>query len=73
MAKEHHYDNAMQQALDASAIPVSVYENLIGTINRRLPAMYRYVELRKSCSESRRFICMTIMCRWWTAGSEVFF
>lgn len=47
MAKEHHYDNAMQQALDASAIPVSVYENLIGTINRRLPAMYRYVELRK--------------------------
>ena len=45
--RDSHYDNAMQQALDASAIPVSVYENLIGTINRRLPAMYRYVELRK--------------------------
>ena len=67
MAKEHHYDNAMQQALDASAIPVSVYENLIRTINRRLPAMYRYVELLAVLSESRRFICMTIMCRWWTA------
>lgn len=47
MAKEYHYENAMQQALDASAIPVSVYENLIDTIHRRLPVQHRYIARRK--------------------------
>ncbi len=46
-AKERHYENAMEAALDASAIPVSVYHNLIHTIHRALPEMHRYVRLRK--------------------------
>lgn len=46
-AKEHHYENAMAAALDASAIPVSVYHNLIETMHRALPQMHRYVRLRK--------------------------
>lgn len=46
-AKEHHYKNAMEAALDESQIPVEVYENLIQTIHHRLPAMHRYVSLRK--------------------------
>ena len=46
-AKERHYGNAMEEALDGSNIPVSVYQNLIETMKKRLPAMYRYVALRK--------------------------
>ena len=46
-AKERHYGNAMEEALDGSSIPVSVYQNLIETMRKRLPAMYRYVALRK--------------------------
>ena len=46
-AKERRYANAMEEALDGSNIPVSVYQNLIETMKKRLPAMYRYVALRK--------------------------
>ena len=46
-AKERHYANAMEEALDGSNIPVSVYQNLIETMKKRLPDMYRYVALRK--------------------------
>ena len=46
-AKERHYGNAMEEALDGSNIPVSVYQNLIETMKKRLPDMYRYVALRK--------------------------
>lgn len=46
-AKERHYANAMEEALDGSNIPVSVYQNLIETMKKRLPTMYRYVALRK--------------------------
>lgn len=46
-AKERHYANAMEEALDGSNIPAAVYQNLIETMKKRLPAMYRYVALRK--------------------------
>lgn len=46
-AKERHYPNAMEAALDASAIPVEVYKNLIAAIHEALPLMHRYVHLRK--------------------------
>ena len=46
-AKEHRYANAMEEALDSNSIPVEVYQNLIATMKKRLPVMYRYVALRK--------------------------
>ncbi|MDY4693671.1 MAG: oligoendopeptidase F [Blautia sp.] len=46
-AKERHYKNALEEALDSSAIPISVYTNLISTVNDALPYMHRYVKLRK--------------------------
>ena len=46
-AKERHYENAMEEALDESNVPMEVYQNLITTMNEHLPAMYRYVKLRK--------------------------
>lgn len=46
-AKERHYKNAMEEALDRSCIPVEVYKNLVKAVNDALPLMYRYVKLRK--------------------------
>ncbi len=46
-AKERRYPNAMEEALDNSAIPVAVYTNLVQTVNDALPLMHRYVRLRK--------------------------
>lgn len=46
-AKERHYANAMEEALDGSAIPVAVYKNLIQAVHEALPLMHRYVRLRK--------------------------
>ncbi len=46
-AKEHHYSSSREYYLNSSAIPVSVYDQLIDTIHKKLPLMYRYVGLRK--------------------------
>ena len=46
-AKQRHYGDAREAALDANAIPVAVYDNLITAIHEKLPLMHRYVELRK--------------------------
>lgn len=46
-AKERRYGNALEEALDGSEIPVSVYDRLVETVNERLPLMHRYVSLRK--------------------------
>lgn len=46
-ARERHYRNAMEEALDGSSIPTSVYEKLVEAVHDRLPAMHRYVRLRK--------------------------
>lgn len=42
-----HYASSMEQSLDGSRIPVSVYESLIEAVHSALPDMYRYVALRK--------------------------
>lgn len=41
------YPSALAAALAPGNIPTEVYDNLIETIHRFLPAMYRYVALRK--------------------------
>ena len=41
------YPSALAASLDESHIPEQVYENLIDTVHSFLPAMYRYVALRK--------------------------
>lgn len=42
-----HYDSALQAALDGNEVPVEIYHNLIKTVHEGLPAMHRYVRLRK--------------------------
>lgn len=46
-AKVRNYPSALESALDGSRIPVDVYKNLIAAVHENLPAMYRYMELRK--------------------------
>ena len=46
-ARVRKYPSALEMALFGDNIPVSVYNNLIDTIHRHLPLMYRYMRLRK--------------------------
>lgn len=41
------YGSSLEMALDASRIPVQVYDSLIEAVHEALPMMYRYVALRK--------------------------
>ncbi len=46
-ARARRYDSSLQAALEPHNIPVSVYENLITTVNGNLPVLHRYLRLRK--------------------------
>ena len=46
-AKARNYDSALAMHLDQNNIPETVFTNLIDAIHRHLPAMYRYMKLRK--------------------------
>ena len=47
-AKARNYDTALEAYLDKDDIPVSIYENLIKTVNDNLAPLHRYVALRKN-------------------------
>lgn len=46
-AKARNYTSTLEMYLSGSFIPVSVYENLIATVNANLDKMHDYVKLRK--------------------------
>ncbi len=46
-AKARKFDSCMSRAMFADQLPEKIYENLIEAIHSRLPAYYRYLELRK--------------------------
>ncbi|MDY5577783.1 MAG: oligoendopeptidase F [Lachnospiraceae bacterium] len=46
-AKVRNYNSSLEMQLADSNIPVSVYENLIEAVHEYLPAMYKYVNIRK--------------------------
>ncbi len=41
------YDSSLNSSLDADNVPTAVYDNLIATVDRGLPVLHRYLELRK--------------------------
>ena len=41
------YDSTLAAALDSTEVPVEVYTNLIQAVRRNLPAMHKYVDVRK--------------------------
>ncbi|HEY7087904.1 MAG TPA: oligoendopeptidase F [Tepidisphaeraceae bacterium] len=46
-AKARNYGSALEGALFGDRVPMSVYENLIGSVHNNLPSLYRYYELRR--------------------------
>lgn len=53
-AKARKYNSAREMALDASNIPLSVYDNLIESVHAHLPAMYQYIDIRGEALGIRR-------------------
>lgn len=47
MSKIRKYGSSLEAALSSDNIPVSVYDNLITTVNSRLDLLHRYVEVRR--------------------------
>ena len=46
-ARARHYESSRAMSMAGENIPASVYDNLVATVRKHLPAMYRYVALRK--------------------------
>ncbi|QHT60153.1 oligoendopeptidase F [Paenibacillus lycopersici] len=46
-SRARKYPSTLEMSLYGDNIPKEVYTNLIGTIHKHLPLMYRYMELRK--------------------------
>jgi oligoendopeptidase F len=46
-AKARNYKSALEGALFHDKVPLAVYDNLIKAVRGRLPALYRYYELRR--------------------------
>lgn len=46
-ARARKYESSLEMVLDRCNIPVSVYENLIQAVEENLPALHRYMEIRK--------------------------
>src|SRR5699024_10783490 len=50
-AKMRNYNSTRESSLDGNNIPVSVYDNLIKSVNENLDSMYKYMEIRKRALE----------------------
>jgi oligoendopeptidase F len=46
-AKARGYNSAIEAALFHDDVPISVYDNLIAAVREKLPALYRYYDLRR--------------------------
>ncbi|MGE5797597.1 MAG: oligoendopeptidase F [Ignavibacteria bacterium] len=46
-AKNRKYNSAVEYSLNGPNIPVSVYENLVEQINKNLPTLHRFLNLKK--------------------------
>jgi oligoendopeptidase F len=46
-AKARNYPSARAAALSDNNIPESVYDNLVETVNKNLPALHKYIQLRR--------------------------
>ena len=46
-AKARNFSSAIESALFADRVPMSVYDNLIASVHANLPALYRYYDVRR--------------------------
>ncbi|WP_027399965.1 oligoendopeptidase F [Anaerovorax odorimutans] len=47
MSRIRKYNSSIELALSGDNIPISVYDNLVDTVNSRLDLLHRYVEVRR--------------------------
>ncbi len=47
LARARKYNTALEASLHADAVPVAVYDSLIGAVRAHLPTLHRYMALRK--------------------------
>jgi oligoendopeptidase F len=50
-ARTRNYDSCLRAALEPDDIPISVYTNLVATVDRSLPRLHRYMRLSKRLLE----------------------
>lgn len=53
-ARARHYPSALEAALFHDKVPTSVYDNLIESVHRNLPAVYRYYDLRRRAMDLKK-------------------
>lgn len=46
-ARARNYDSARESSLFGDDVPVSVYDNLVSAVRGKLPAVYKYLEVRR--------------------------
>ena len=46
-ADARNYTSTLEASLDATEVPVEVYTNLIDAVRRNLPAMHKYIDVRR--------------------------
>ncbi|PIE19562.1 MAG: oligoendopeptidase F [Proteobacteria bacterium] len=46
-ARARRYDTALKAALDPDDLPVAVYDNMVSALNKHLPVLHRYLNLRR--------------------------
>lgn len=46
-ARARKYPSALESSLFHDNVPISVYENLIGAVRSKLPAVHRYIDMRR--------------------------
>ena len=46
-ARERNYSSALEAAMQPHNIPIAVYDNLVATVNAKLPHLHKYISLRK--------------------------
>lgn len=47
IAKIRNYESCLQASLKPNKIPVQVYKNVVGTVNKRIASLHKYVDLKK--------------------------
>ncbi|HEY2586029.1 MAG TPA: oligoendopeptidase F [Tepidisphaeraceae bacterium] len=53
-AKARKHPSALEAALFQDKVPTSVYDNLIDSVHRNMPAVYRYYDLRRRAMELKK-------------------
>lgn len=59
-AEMRNYSSACEAALDANAVPVSVYDSLVEAAHQSLPSMKKYIELRKKALGLEKIDCFDL-------------